>query len=500
MTWIPEQRRWTKRYRGRRYYVSARQLGCKETKEDSIQAANQWWRDKQADLDIAARPVPRTPRPMEDIAAALIGGEAWTDLAAVARAAVSHLNTIQPSLEAEALAERIEDAAYQQDETGDAGAWEHIATALGNLLLPALIEKAVLAGEPLPPQLAERLSPARRHQVESAIKGLRGEAAAPPDRTVQAQMEAWLRTQRAQVAIGSMKPERYENVRIAAGHFAAFIGESADAATIDAPQLEGYYRYCLSKIADQIQDSNTGWSVSYTKEVFSAARRFVRWLWEQRVIDLPRNLDSRGFKFGSSAKQIEIWTTDEARRAVCTASGKMRLALLLMLNIGATQQDISDLLDSEVNWRAGRIIRKRSKTRGRASVPTVNYKLWDSTFALLKEHRSGQERVLLNKSGRPYVRAELVNGKLVRADDFNSLYGRLKEKLCFKRPLKALRKTAASLLESHPVYGRFTTLFLGHSPASMKDRHYAAPPQDLFDEAVRWLGEQLGVAELPADE
>jgi hypothetical protein len=35
-------------------------------------------------------------------------------------------------------------------------------------------------------------------------------------------------------------------------------------------------------------------------------------------------------------------------------------------------------------------------------------------------------------------------------------------------------------------------LYLGHTPASVKDKHYAAPPQELFDEAVGWLGKQLG--------
>lgn len=63
--------------------------------------------------------------------------------------------------------------------------------------------------------------------------------------------------------------------------------------------------------------------------------------------------------------------------------------------------------------------------------------------------------------------------------------------------MKLLRKTAASMLESHEVYGRFVGLFLGHAPASMKDKHYSAPPQQHFDAAIHWLGEQLGVAEIP---
>jgi hypothetical protein len=65
-------------------------------------------------------------------------------------------------------------------------------------------------------------------------------------------------------------------------------------------------------------------------------------------------------------------------------------------------------------------------------------------------------------------------------------------RLGFNRPLKELRKLGATLLASHEVYGRFHSYFLGHSPRTVADRHYVRPPQELFDEAVLWLGEQLG--------
>jgi hypothetical protein len=75
-----------------------------------------------------------------------------------------------------------------------------------------------------------------------------------------------------------------------------------------------------------------------------------------------------------------------------------------------------------------------------------------------------------------------------------------RKRVGFRKSLKLLRKTSASLLESHPVYGRLTSAFLGHAPATMREKHYAAVPQDLLDEAVKWLGGQLGVAEFPAAE
>src|SRR4051794_13447661 len=121
-----------------------------------------------------------------------------------------------------------------------------------------------------------------------------------------------------------------------------------------------------------------------------------------------------------------------------------------MANSGMTQQGVSDLLDSEVDWAAGRVIRKRSKTRDRANVPVVNYKLWPVTFEMLQKHRSGRERVLVTETGQPYVRTHLnADGKLVKADGFASNYVHLKKRLKLTRPLKQLRKLGADLLNGH---------------------------------------------------
>ena len=51
MSWEPTRRRWWKQYRGRRYLVSCRQLGTRETKEASYQAANSWWLSKKIEID-----------------------------------------------------------------------------------------------------------------------------------------------------------------------------------------------------------------------------------------------------------------------------------------------------------------------------------------------------------------------------------------------------------------------------------------------------------------
>jgi hypothetical protein len=99
MTWVAAQRRWTKMYRGRRYYISARQLGIvPQTKDASLHAANQWWRNKQAELDYAARAAARVPQPMEDLAAAAMSVEPdlWGNMRQLLEAALRREQSAKP--------------------------------------------------------------------------------------------------------------------------------------------------------------------------------------------------------------------------------------------------------------------------------------------------------------------------------------------------------------------------------------------------------------------
>ena len=53
MGWQKSQRIWQKRYRGKLYAVSPRQLGVPATKEASRAEANEWWTKKQKEVDAA---------------------------------------------------------------------------------------------------------------------------------------------------------------------------------------------------------------------------------------------------------------------------------------------------------------------------------------------------------------------------------------------------------------------------------------------------------------
>jgi integrase len=467
MTWVPSRRLWRRVYRGQVYQVSIKQLReaghqpLDDTKEGSRIAANAWWAKTEYRLGQEEQAARRPPVPLEDVVAPLL----------------EHLNQTEGRLSFEELMGR------QPTEEDRLRELRWGATMLFQL--------HVLQGVPLPPEVAKQIP----FPTQAALASLKGQPAAA-GRTVQEHADRWLQRSQARVQAGQMTAARHDANRSCLRHLVAFLGAGSDVEVVNAQAVDGFYLHCLSQVtARRSGGKGAGWSVAYARDVFAVARAFVRYLYEGGLIERPRNLDSRNFDFGSSGQVVKTWTAAEFGEAAGKAGGRMKTALLLMANCGMTSKDVADLLDTEVDWDRGRVTRKRSKTRDRANVPTVNYKLWPATFEMLKKYRSGHERVLLTKKGLPYVRERMDGGRTVRSDGFRSSYRVFQRRLGFKKTLKYLRKTGASLLNSHPVYGRLTDLYLGHAPKTMAERHYAAPPQELFDEAVTWLGRQLGQVE-----
>jgi integrase len=441
MTWVASSRRWLKEYKGRKYAVSCRQLGVPETKEGSYQAANAWWQAKKAELDGYTAPRPGTAQAMKLLLEAWAGGP---------------LNTPD-----EAAAALLDLMAHHQD--------KH---------LPGVVREAILG-------------PAAVQQIQEGAVLLLDKPRAPAETSVAAYAAAWQRHQQTLVAAGQLSPDRCDNNRVCLSHFLTFAG-AEDVAGVDAPKLEQFYLLCVGRMAERRADPDKGWSVAYAKDVFGVARSFIRWLAERDFCPLPKNIASRSFKFGGGARAVRTWTVNDFKRAVEGSPEKLRLCLLLQANCGMTQMDVSELRDAEVDWTHGTVTRKRTKTAACESTPLVCYKLWPTTFSLLKKLRSGGERVLLTHRGQQYVRKALKDGRLCKTDSWRAFWSRVRRRLGINRPLKQLRKLGASILEGHPAYGRFVPHWLGHSPRTVSARHYTIPSQELFDEAVAWLGQQLG--------
>jgi hypothetical protein len=215
-------------------------------------------------------------------------------------------------------------------------------------------------------------------------------------------------------------------------------------------------------------------------------KRLVRYCWETRAIELPRNLESRAFRFKVQPKAVRTYTGAEVRECLGGLTPQMRLYAMLGLNCGMTNVDIGNLRKDQI--KGGRLVRKRVKTMRHDHVPTVSYPLWPETQQLLKECLSDHSELALTSSDRTSLYSSRFEGGGTRKKDLLSkAWSRAEVSI----PLKAFRSIAATLLESHATYGRYKGHFLGHAPKSIADKHYAAPSPELFDQAVNWLRDQI---------
>lgn len=314
--------------------------------------------------------------------------------------------------------------------------------------------------------------------------------AAPEEDSLQAYIQKYLEKKETQASAGEISIGRCYALKLHLMHFQDWLGKDTAVKEINGEVLENYYTYLLKKATSKT------WSKTTSRHYLNTVKSFVRWLWHSEAIpSLPRVLDgkSQALTITKPASRIVVFSKEEVTGLLAAASDRTKLYILMMLNCGMTQKDIADLAVSEVDWKEGRIIRKRSKTADCENVPTVNYKLWPETFRLLQQERASdsQTLVLLNSNGSPLWSEEIGSGgKYQKTDNIKNAFDRLRK---VEKPLKSLKKTSASLLRDSGTFSSLEGLFLGHAPQSMSDKHYAQVPQRLLDQAVEWLGQQYGL-------
>lgn len=485
MVWIKSERRWQKKYRGKRYAVSPRQLGTDPTKEASRQAANSWWEKKQAEIDNTLGAAKKHP------AAVVKEYQGEIEQFRLYAKWQRRYGVAEEAERAEAAVERLTEAlksddppfpleayhrepAYHEIYTGNEGKYPNPWDDPN--------DEEYLRNEYQAEMWRERLAQIKREE--------QAEKAVPKENTVRVHVDEYLKFRKARVAVGKNTLGTFDTYRGRLLVFRKWIDPSLPVEALNEATWERFYVY----LAGQVQAGDM--SQSTMVGTLGAAREFIRSRWERRFIELPRNLHSRSLAVSAPLKQIEVFSTEEIQTLLKAASERERLYLLLMLNFGAYPVDIAALRQDEVNWSEGRIFRKRTKTRGRSeAVPMVDYRLWKTAFDLLVKNRSSHpELVLLNERGSPlWTEKEGTNGWVIRNSNIRCAFSRLQKKTEITKPLKLLRKTSATKLEEHSEYGRYAEYFLGEAPSSVASRHYVKPSKEQFDAAVQWLGEQFGI-------
>ena len=423
MAWEPTRRRWWKQYRNARYVVSCRQLDALETKEGSYQAANAWWLAKKAEVD-GKMP----PHPLADLIEMRVRRLAW---------ARSHGR--------EDLAQSV------QEEIGriEADTEGEVFGRKRPLDVPGMVVETMQDAI-----WSDRLS---RHKEESS----------DPDRSMRHQVALWLGELKGRVEAGQFGAGEYQGQTYYSKQFVTHFGEETRIDAIDEELWAGFHRFLIGEM-------NRGrWTAVYAKKLHRSARTFIEHLASLKRIAGPENLHDKRMRFTIPTREVEVFTLEETRSLMAAARDQVRLLILLALNCGMTQVDISDLRQEEVDWDAGRLRRKRSKTSHHKKAPEVEYPLWPETFGLLKRSRSSDpDRVLVTKSGRPWVDRKTRNTDSVRTEF---------DKLKARRPFKHLRKTSATALGGHPEFRAYAQYFLGHTPETVADTHYVRPSQEQFD-------------------
>jgi integrase len=276
----------------------------------------------------------------------------------------------------------------------------------------------------------------------------------------------------------------FEKVRISVDAFVEFIGPKHALANLCEMDLEDYRASVLSlPVSDQTNKPISPWTA---KSRLDIVRQLIRWGYKMALIEtLPRNLDGYA-KITIPEPTVNRFSREEINILYSAASERVKIYMLLALNTGMGQTDISSLRVSEIHMSDKRIVRKRTKTGVHCE-----FALWPLTVEMLKLHGNldsePNDRVFLSNSGHPLVREYFIDDKFKRTDAIRSAFFRLmkKTKTPNHRGFYSLRKTAASEIET--IDPAVTEMFLGHSEKGLK-RHYAERDWARLDGAILKLG------------
>ena len=479
MTWDAKTKTWFKKYKRRRLAVSCRQLKTDPTKEGSALLANQWFREKKKEIDEKQATPQHAPEVVDEYQYAMERATlyaSWADFEGdqdEAKKHRQHLAWLQKQLRSKAP--KFPLTLYELDARAD---------DFGELIdYPRF-------GYGAPPDKRggnwglweERKKTLELH--DAAFTSRR-----PAESLTDTVAASYLKRKKILVENGELSHGRYERMRISLDFFRKWFGNRTIHAITPVTLLD-FHTHLIELVGARTYARETA------KQFMTDAKQFIRYIGD--VYDdyhIPRNLGSRGLNVKVEQKEVAAFTPAEIKAILkkCPTE-RTRLFVLLALNMGMTQWDISTIYRFQLDYKTGYLTRKRGKTKWHPSVPTVKYKLWKPMLRLLKKFDSGGDVVLLNEAGTPLVRYKFRDdGKSLRIDAIGGKLTQVANTVAKGKHFKHLRKTGATLLASHPRYFFCSWQYLGHSARTIAERHYIAPDQPLFDESISWLGKQFGI-------
>jgi len=465
--------RWIKMVKGKFYRVTCAELGLPQeqwTEQGSIKAAGEWMEKKLAEL--SGKP---QLDPINQQLATILDGTTVDELRRLADQG-NEARRLLNMLEAASVTGQPETLFASPDEVGFA--------PMGKTALPV----AELAKLPIPqPIITKNLTDGVFDDDEDvAIMRLKqaAQTLAKPkietSFTLRHQADKLLEIERAR----ETKATTYKELKVYTDKLVEMLGSNLDARTIKEQTVTASYLKLKAK----------GWSNGTRRKAWRIFRRLVKYLYSERIIELPRNLEDSKLSFKIVAQKIARFTKKEVQNELKSLPDRLRLYALLGLNCGMLGVDMASIKWTELDQKEWRIKRKRTKTESHKDVPEVNYKLWPATIKLLKKYLSQHDTfVLTSMTNTPLWEAWIDENGLPKKKDLIVVQWRRRE---HKIGLKEFRSIGATVIgdEKEKGYGRYVGHYLGHSPKTLADKHYVPPSDELFDEIMAYVGKELGLA------
>lgn len=471
--------RWKKEFRKKPYRVTCRELGFDKkswTKDETYQAANDWWEKKRADLVQS-----KIWHPHQD-ALDLLKSRADT------AAQLGLHNEVERIQEKMRAIERrpADDPPVMEDET------------VQTIELMKLFDIQVPAD--LDPIVAEKIF-GRDWVWEDRQARI---AKVPTSSTAQHHADQFLEFHRNQTRSKEKSTGRFGVIRNGIQNFLRWFGPSRALKEISEADVSGYYTHLMQRL----QKGESGNSGNTLWDHFQVFKQFIDHAAEESAeVPLPKNLRSKKFQIPKNRREPTPFTKEEFELILANSNERLQAHMILMLNCGMYQGDVAELEAAEVDLSAGRIIRIRSKKKkiqakkSKNAPIKMNWLLWDKTLELLRKTGNTKGLVFLNGDGNPLVRGAIGDdGNEDRQDNIRSAYCRVIRKLkrrellpkTWNKTLKQLRKTGSNVLEKSKDHAEFYEMYLDHS--AVAKRHYlkSGEPVPVFDEAVKFFGDQMG--------
>jgi len=317
----------------------------------------------------------------------------------------------------------------------------------------------------------------------------------PTRRKLTDYVKSFLETKLAQVKGGVRKPKTYGALVERFKAFQQFVGTSTLDA-LDEEMVRRYYNHLIGL---------AGISGVRKRNLFNTFRALVRWLYSEGYLDkMPRNLTAQWdfvehLKDGHRQSLADkLYTKDDVKSMLANLGPRGRACVLLGLNCGFTEVDISVLRKSEVRLAEKRLIYSRTKTVRVKNAPVVNYRLWNITVEALRAVESQSKDLwFTTREGQPLKTSKVVEDRYV---EWSLVAQRWKDwqklKKVPRKPFKMLRKTGATTI-GDSQYRPWVELYLADVPTSIAGKHYDIKSGKIIpelDKAIVYLGKELGLS------